>query len=126
MCLNMDIYLLTSAITSALNVPDFELSTSEYYLVKPINSFIGEKYPQIIASFSSNNLSTIKMPQSEYFKDVTEEVEELFGENNNYILNVQQLNKTKTYYIMPISSSHVHNKNEVSMYLVVVNSFEKA
>lgn len=110
-CLNLDIYMLTSTITSALNVPDFELSTSEYYLVKPVDTESGQKFPQIIATFNSKNLESIKMPKSQYFTDVTQDVDELFGKNRNYSLNVQQLNFTKNYYIMPVTTYNVNDKN---------------
>lgn len=125
-CLNLDIYMLTSTITSALNVPDFELSTSEYYLVKPVDTESGQKFPQIIATFNSKNLESIKMPKSQYFTDVTQDVDELFGKNRNYSLNVQQLNFTKNYYIMPVTTYNVNDKNEVTIYLIVINNFEKA
>jgi hypothetical protein len=52
-------------------MPDFQLSTSEYILVRPIDDFEGSQYPQIISSFQSNQLSTIDVPNQKYFKDFT-------------------------------------------------------
>lgn len=61
-CLGLDIETVIKDITSVLGVPEFELSTNHYYLVRPLYQFEGLDNPQIIANFTSNNLSEVNIP----------------------------------------------------------------
>lgn len=38
-CLGMNISIVVGDITSVLGVPDFELSTNDYFIVRPLYSF---------------------------------------------------------------------------------------
>lgn len=60
--MGLDIYTIIKDITSALDVPEFQLSTNNYYLLRPLYQFEGLSYPQIIANFTNTNLSEIWLP----------------------------------------------------------------
>jgi len=61
-CLGLDISIVIRDITSVLGVPSFELSTNDYYIIRPFYRFENKEYPQIIANFSNLNLSKVDTP----------------------------------------------------------------
>lgn len=56
-CMGLDINLVFSDIASVLGISDFQLSTNNYYFLRPLYAFEKLQSPQIIANFTSNNLS---------------------------------------------------------------------
>ena len=54
-------------IAATLKVPNFELSTSRYYLLKPLYNYENETYPRIISYFSSDDLEKVYVPKNEFF-----------------------------------------------------------
>jgi hypothetical protein len=61
-CIGLDTGRVFSDIVSVLGISDFQLSTNNYYFLKPLYSFDSDTSPQIIANFTSNNLMEIETP----------------------------------------------------------------
>lgn len=66
------------------------------------------------------------MPKNEFFTELKSDLQELFNAKDNYLLNVQQLNTTKTYYVAPIETYNNIDTKEIIAYMVVINDFAKS
>lgn len=126
-CIGLDIQSFVSDITSSLSVPEFELSTNDYYLTRPLYAYSESSTPQILANFSNDNLQDVEIPFEKYISQEEHPLPmTLFLADVDYQLNIQRLQRTKTYYIIPISTYNHEDIYSICMYLIVVNNFAKA
>jgi hypothetical protein len=66
-CIGLETMKVFMDIVEVLGISDFQLSTNNYYFLRPTNEFEGDPSPQIIANFTSTNLNDLYTPAKEFF-----------------------------------------------------------
>lgn len=126
-CLGLDISIVIRDITSVLGVPYFELSTNDYYIIRPFYRFENKENPQIIANFSNLNLSKVDTPEESYFSLQDHPLPAvIFTSARKYSMNIQRHERTKTYYTIPITTTNYYEAGQTTFFLVVSNNFANA
>lgn len=87
------------------NISTIQLSTYEYYFVRPVYKFEGLINPQIISNFSTSDLSILDKPINKYFELAKNNLTtDLFKGDRNYTTKIKRVERTKTFFIFPISA----------------------
>ena len=109
------------------NISTIQLSTYDYFFVRPLYKFEGLANPQIISNFSTSDLSILDKPINKYFElDKNNLSIDLFEGNRNYTTKIKRVERTKTYFVFPISAYNYGLNENISFYMILLNNFARA